>query len=62
MADVTDRELRDDLLDVMRRVVDGEEFDVTVDGRPVARLLPLPGHSPAVIEEIRELLTEETRG
>ncbi|MGH3771434.1 MAG: type II toxin-antitoxin system Phd/YefM family antitoxin [Pseudonocardiaceae bacterium] len=36
------RELRNDTSGVLRRVEDGERFTVTVSGRPVAQLVPLP--------------------
>ena len=45
MAEVTDipaRELRNDVSGVLRRVEAGERLRVTVAGRPVAELVPLP--------------------
>jgi len=35
------RELRNDVSEVLRRVEAGDEFVVTVHGRPVARVTPL---------------------
>ena len=43
MADVTIRELRNKGGEVIERVTAGEILTVTRDGRPVARLSPLPG-------------------
>jgi prevent-host-death family protein len=41
MADITARDLRDDVTQVLRRVEAGERLRVTVRGRPVAELVPL---------------------
>ena len=40
MASVGLRELRQDASELVRRAQDGEEIDVTVSGRPAARLVP----------------------
>ena len=40
--DIPSRELRNDIGAVLRRVEAGEELRITVRGRPVARLAPLP--------------------
>lgn len=42
MTDVAARELRNDVSGVLRRVQAGERLRVTVSGRPVAELVPLP--------------------
>jgi prevent-host-death family protein len=42
MTDVPARELRNDVSGVLRRVESGERLRVTVSGRPVAELIPLP--------------------
>lgn len=42
MPSVPARELRNDLGSVLRRVEAGERLQVTVSGRPVAELTPLP--------------------
>jgi prevent-host-death family protein len=42
MADIPARDLRNDVSAVLRRVERGERLRVTVSGRPVAQLLPLP--------------------
>lgn len=38
MVTISQRELRNDLASILRRVEAGEEFEIAVDGRPVARL------------------------
>ena len=42
VTDVPARELRNDVSGVLRRVEAGERVRVTVSGRPVAELIPLP--------------------
>ncbi len=42
MPDIPARELRNDVSRVLRRVEAGEHLRVTVSGRPVAELAPLP--------------------
>lgn len=42
MHDIPARELRNDVSRVLRRVESGERLRVTVSGRPVAELSPLP--------------------
>jgi prevent-host-death family protein len=42
MATVATRDLRNDTASVLRRVQAGEEIIITVNGKPVAQLLPLP--------------------
>lgn len=68
------RELRNNTSEVLRRVEEGEELNVTVNGRPVARLVPLPRRprflpaevllahqaDPGLRDELRELLGDET--
>lgn len=43
MATIPQRELRNNVSDVLRRAEAGEEFEITVDGRPVARLTGIVG-------------------
>lgn len=45
MADVASRELRNNTRALLARVDAGEEITITVDGHPVARLVP-PGRRP----------------
>lgn len=42
MPDIPARDLRNDVSGVLRRVEAGERLRVTVSGRPVAELAPLP--------------------
>ncbi|MBA2280371.1 MAG: type II toxin-antitoxin system prevent-host-death family antitoxin [Acidimicrobiia bacterium] len=42
--EITQRELRNDSGDIMRRLDDGETFIVTRNGVPVGELLPLRRH------------------
>jgi prevent-host-death family protein len=42
MSDIPARDLRNDVSGVLRRVEAGERLRVTVSGRPVAELIPLP--------------------
>ena len=42
MADIPARELRNNVSGVLRRVEAGERLRVTVSGRPVAEISPLP--------------------
>jgi prevent-host-death family protein len=48
VTDIPARELRNDVSAVLRRVEAGERLRVTVSGRPVAELSPLP-HRPTWI-------------
>lgn len=43
MATIPQRELRNNVSDVLRRAESGERFTITVDGRPVAELGPVSG-------------------
>lgn len=43
MATIPQRELRNNCSDVLRRAQAGEEIEITVDGRPVARLTGITG-------------------
>jgi prevent-host-death family protein len=42
MVMIGSRELRNDTAGVLRRVEGGEDVIITVNGKPVARLTPLP--------------------
>jgi prevent-host-death family protein len=42
MTDIPARDLRNDISAVLRRVESGERLRVTLSGRPVAELVPLP--------------------
>jgi prevent-host-death family protein len=43
VADISARDLRDNVSGVLRRVEAGERLRVNVGGRPVAELGPIPG-------------------
>jgi prevent-host-death family protein len=42
MSTVATRDLRNDTAGVLRRVQAGEQIVITVNGKPVAQLVPLP--------------------
>jgi prevent-host-death family protein len=48
VADIPARDLRNNVSGVLRRVEAGERVRVTVSGRPVAQLGPLPGRPQTV--------------
>ena len=50
------RELRQGASDVVRRVEAGETVVVTVNGRPVAQLVPVPGRRWRSWHDVGELL------
>jgi prevent-host-death family protein len=57
VADIPARELRNDVSAVLRRVEAGERLRVTVSGRPVAELAPLPSKPTSIPwEQFRESL------
>jgi len=47
MPNVTVRDLRNNGGRVLERVANGESLTVTLDGRPIAELRPLPGRALA---------------
>lgn len=46
------RELRNQVAAVVRRAGSGDEVVVTVDGHPVARLVPLEPHGRATLDDL----------
>ena len=59
MATIPQGKLRNDIAAVLRRAEQGERFTVTVAGRPVAELGPLPGaRSLAAPERLGAILAE----
>lgn len=58
MSTIPQRELRNNVSDVLRRAEAGERFTITVAGRPVAELGP-PRHAsrPAAAIDLRTILT-----
>lgn len=61
MTDVPARELRNDVSGVLRRVEAGERLRVTVSGRPVAELVPLPRRPTALPREVFIEASDEWR-
>ena len=72
MTEIPDGELREHLTEILGRVEAGEELVVTVAGRPVAELHPVrrpvslaefltwPKADRAMLDDIRELVGDET--
>lgn len=62
MESIPQKELRNHVGEVLRRAESGEELEITVSGRPVARLLPLerPNFVPA--DRVREIFLSPTDG
>jgi prevent-host-death family protein len=59
MSDVASRDLRNNTRALLERVEAGESITITVDGRPVATLVPA-GHRPRFIARdrfVRDLMT-----
>lgn len=57
MTVIAQRELRNQVSAVLRRAEQGEQFTITVDGRPVAELRPLPAASnPAAPDRLAWVL------
>ncbi len=56
---IPQRELRNQIGDVLRRAENGERFTITVGGRPVAELGPLTSvHKPAAPGRLAAILAE----
>lgn len=49
MTEIPARDLRNDVSGVLRRVEAGERIRVTVSGRPVAELVPLPRRPRSIL-------------
>lgn len=74
MTEIPLRELRNDTSAILRRVEDGERLTVTVSGRPVAQIVPIPRRKPCLTwaeltaaqadsglhDELREMLPDTT--
>jgi len=59
MTLIPQRELRNQVSAVLRRAEEGERFTVTVDGRPVAELGPLPSaRKPATSDRLAAVLAQ----
>jgi prevent-host-death family protein len=56
---IPQRELRNQISEVLRRAEGGERFTITVGGRPVAELGPLTSaHRPAAPDRLAAILKE----
>lgn len=55
MATVPQRELRNNVADVLRRAEAGEELTITVSGRPVAQLGPVGRDPWAPAAQVRHI-------
>jgi prevent-host-death family protein len=60
VAEVSVRDLRNHVSEIMRRVEAGERLRITVDRRPVAQLVPLPARRAAL--PFAEFLAWRERG
>jgi len=59
MRSIPQRELRNDVARVLREVEAGETIEVTVDGRPVARLVPIERRRTFVSREVLERILRQ---
>jgi len=55
MVAIPQKELRNNVGDVLRRAQAGEQFTVTVSGRPVAELGPVRDRSWVAVDSLAEL-------
>ena len=59
MRTIAQRELRNNVGDILRRAEQGERFTITVSGRPVAELGPPPPTARSVsFADLRRILQE----
>ncbi len=59
MATIPQRELRNQISEVLRRVEQGEKFIVTVSGRPVAELRPLDQpRKPGTLSDLKRIFEQ----
>jgi prevent-host-death family protein len=58
MSEIASRELRNQTAEVLRRAASGEHITITVNGRPVAQLVPIrpDRRRPLTREEMVDLL------
>lgn len=57
MTTIPQKELRNNVSDVLRRAEAGEEFTITVAGRPVAELRPVARRRWVAYDEIKAIFT-----
>ena len=55
MTMIPQKELRNNVGEVLRRAEAGEELTITVSGRPVARLVPIPPSPWVRSEDVADL-------
>lgn len=55
MPTIPQKQLRNEIGEILRRAEAGEEFTITVSGRPVARLSPLGPRQWVPSEQLQEL-------
>lgn len=58
MPVIAQRELRNNVSDVLRRAEGGERFTITVNGRPVAELGPARSGHLAAPDELARILSD----
>ena len=62
MPEIPQKQLRNEIGEILRRAEAGEEFTITVSGRPVAKLGPIQGDRTwvdgSVLEELARLPTD----
>lgn len=56
MTTIQQKQLRNEVGDVLRRAEAGEEFTVTVAGRPVAQIVPLRRDTWVPVARLQDLL------
>jgi len=56
MTTIPQRELRNNVSEILRRAEQGERFTITVAGRPVAELGPVASERRATFAQLREVL------
>jgi prevent-host-death family protein len=63
MPEIPQKKLRNEIGEVLRRAEAGEEFTITVSGRPVAELRPIQGKrtwvDSSVLEELAKMPVDE---
>lgn len=56
MTTIQQKQLRNEVGDVLRRAEAGEEFTITVAGRPVAQIVPLRRNTWVPAAQLQDLL------
>lgn len=60
MAEIPQRDLRNDISAILRAAEEGAEYTVTVRGRPVATLGPFRARQWVAADDVRDLLRTPT--